>query len=217
MNNDFEQYKIAIDAAEKTTDRRNQSNTLYMAVVSLILSALFLSFQCNCKFFINLLIPQFGLTILGFFITLVWFSHMEYFKKMIKLKFTAVKELEDCLGLIPLYKNKDIGRKNIFLLGCFSNNSSFEKMIPISFSDFFLFFIILIAKNLFKMPIFGFWSNIILIFLILCYSIMLYKFEAKINDGTKTGNSDDDSFKKMLNFKAFCSGAKAPKTSKKTK
>lgn len=200
MDNNFEQYKLAVDAAEKTTDRRNQSNTLYMAVVSLILTALFLSFQCDCKKIEDILLPQIMLTVLGFLVTLVWFAHMEYFKKMIKLKFTAVKELEVFLNLIPLYKNKDIGRKNIFILGHFLNNSSFEKMIPISFSDFFLLFAVWIIRQ--SLPFLEYnISNFILIVSICIYSIGLYQYEAKINDTLKINTNGDDLFKKMLNFK----------------
>jgi hypothetical protein len=221
VDNNFEQYKIAVDAAEKTTDRRNQSNTLYMAVVSLILTALFLGFQCSKEEINNVGIPQMFLAILGFFVTLIWIGHMAYFKKMIKLKFTAVKELEDYLELIPLYTNKDIGRKSISLFNHFSNNSSLEKMIPILFCNFFVIFAVLKIVNLSICPKFCIDNNyvlwIILIILICFLTINLYRYEAKVNFKEKDAICDDELFQKMLNFKAVSEEKDVSTTSQKTK
>lgn len=188
-NFEFEQYKMAVEAGEKTTDRRNQSNTLYMTVVSIIFSALLLSFQAKPENNNNLLFAQLSLAFFGFFITFVWISHIEYCKKMIKLKFTTVKQLEDYLKLIPLYTKKDIGRKKISIWGQYSNNSRFEKSIPILFNIAFL------ALSLWKTGI----SNIcFLIILILPILSGLYMYEAKVVDGTKT---EDEIFEEILNFK----------------
>lgn len=205
-NNSFEQYKIAVDAAEKTTDRRNQSNTLYMAVVSIILTAIFLSFQCKVP---NkaIALPQLMLTNLGFFVSLVWIGHMAYCKKMIKVKFIAVTQLENYLELLPLYKKKNDARKSISLNRCLSNNSSLEKMIPISFCFFFIIFggwvfqdLLNLSKLSIPVPIDKIFFT--MIFLIAFFIVIfLYKYEAGIDCYSKKNLNEDEILKEIIDFK----------------
>ena len=205
----FEQYKLAIDAAEKITDRRNQSNTLYMTVVSLIPTAIALSFQCKpetatISFF------QFCLAVLGLLITFIWIGHMAYYKKLIKIKFTAVTELETYLELIPLYKNKDIIRKDISVIKGvkgFSNNSDLEKMIPIFFSIFFLALTCWLGKKLLKYiipTIFNYYIVLIIFIIFVCIGFTkLINFEAKVNYTSETTKDEDELIKERLNFKNY--------------
>lgn len=207
----FEQYKIAVDAAEKTTDRRNQLNTLYMAVVSLILTAIALTFpdKENVRNAIYIPFFQFSLTLFGVFMTFVWIKHMAYYKKMIKLKFTALTELETYLNLIPLYKNKDRVRETISVNGKVVNNSDIEKSIPLSFCLIFLCFAdYLLTTNILNSLTkpYNYILLIIPIIFILIF-LYLYKYEAKINKASKiTQNNDKDEdklIKELLNFKNF--------------
>ena len=91
----FEQYKIAIETADKTTDRRYQFNGFIITIATVLLG--FSGFS-DVNDVANFIIPIFGISL-----CLVWQKQLANANKLVWIKYKTVKELENLLNIHPSY------------------------------------------------------------------------------------------------------------------
>ncbi len=91
MVSHYEQYRLAIEAAEKVTDRRNAFNKFFITIISVLFTAItaFLTKLNENNLYI---LP---LLIIGIQALFYLAKQIQYFKKLIKIKYETVKELEN--------------------------------------------------------------------------------------------------------------------------
>lgn len=89
MNKDnvLEQYKLAIDAADKTTDRRYSFNKFMITICTALIAGI-CAIISNCP---GCIIP---LAIIGIIICNAWLKQINCFKTMVKIKYNSVKRIE---------------------------------------------------------------------------------------------------------------------------
>lgn len=90
MNNKnliFEQYKLAIETADKTTDRRYNFNKFMITICTALVAGIG-ALAPHCPLYT---IP---IAILGYIICDIWIKQINCFKKMIKIKYNSVKRIE---------------------------------------------------------------------------------------------------------------------------
>lgn len=88
----IELYKIAQEATEKTTDRRNQANRFFITIISLLIT--FVSLDCSTAVTFGCWFPQVILG-LGFILSIVWWYYIDNFKKLLSIKFQILEEMEE--------------------------------------------------------------------------------------------------------------------------
>ena len=95
-NNDrnelFQQYKMFVDSAEKISERRNQLNTFFIALHSLLVSVLSLF---NSEIFAYI-IP---ICVFGCVLAFLWWYMLCNYRALNKAKFTIIQEIEKKLPL----------------------------------------------------------------------------------------------------------------------
>lgn len=130
MNKDeitMEQYKIAIETADKTTDRRYNFNRFMISVMSALLAAI--AVICTTKA-ILFTVP---IGIIGIMVCNVWLKQIECFKNMIEIKYNTVKKIEEDSNLIDIYVQEGILRKEYEINKGFKSFSEQEKLIAEAF------------------------------------------------------------------------------------
>lgn len=119
----WEQYKLAITLSDKLIARRELSNKIYLTLNTAIVSVVFID-----KF--NTLI----LPVLGILFCFLWYSSLKAYKRLNKVKFNIIWELEDILQKevqLPKKLMKDEWEKVKE-----NNHKSFteyEKLVPTGF------------------------------------------------------------------------------------
>lgn len=95
-NNDhnelFQQYRMFVDSAEKISERRNQLNTFFIALHSLLVSGLSL-FKSEIFAYI---IP---ICVFGCVLAFLWWYMLCNYRALNKAKFTIIQEIEKKLPL----------------------------------------------------------------------------------------------------------------------
>lgn len=100
-NHLFEQYKLFIESAEKTSDRRQQANNYFIAANTALISLVGLSFQI--KIFENSSWLKILFAILGIIICFIFYFLIRSYKQLNTGKFAVIHEIEKHLPL-ALYK-----------------------------------------------------------------------------------------------------------------
>lgn len=155
MNNEqFEQYKIEIQTADKTTDRRYSFNNFMSAInVAIIAGVIKLAIE-------NLFQLAIFVSIIGFLLTVIWILQIQNFQKMIKIKYDIIKEIENKYKdeLITVFNHEHSKRDDYEKLGCFVKFSILEKaivsifIIAYLFSIFFFYHQFIIYENFYCLP-----------------------------------------------------------------
>lgn len=99
----FEQYKLYIESAEKTSDRRQQANNYFITINTALISFIGLSFQI--KFFENNVWIKSLLAFVGIIICVVFWYLIRSYKQLNAGKFEVIHQIEENLPL-ALYKHE---------------------------------------------------------------------------------------------------------------
>lgn len=97
----FEQYKLFIESAEKTSDRRQHANNYFITINTALISLIGLSFQI--KIFEDIPWTRFVLAIVGIIICIIFWFLIRSYKQLNTGKFAVIHEIEKYLPL-ALYK-----------------------------------------------------------------------------------------------------------------
>lgn len=117
----FDQYKLMVDTASDVTKNRQNANTFYLTVNSLIIGAV--SLVQN--------IPKFGVPLLcltGIIISILWYVNILSYRNLNDAKFKVIKEMEASLPvqLFTKEENEYNRLKHIRL-------TAVEKCVPLAF------------------------------------------------------------------------------------
>lgn len=130
----LEQYRIAVDIADRMTARKETSNKLFISAHAVIFTYL-----ASQEFYSNtsLFVPVFGI-----FLCFIWVSIIRNYKILNNAKFEVIEEMETRLPWNVFKSEWDkLGRgrnKNIY-----QNMSSLELKIPFLFALlYFIFFFV---------------------------------------------------------------------------
>lgn len=85
----LEQYKIMVESANKTSERRDNTNKFYITINTAILSIAGYLNLLNQPDLIRILIP-----LLGIIISINWYRHIESYKNLNTGKYAVICELE---------------------------------------------------------------------------------------------------------------------------
>lgn len=136
-----DQYKIAVETADKTTDRRYNFNRLMIIVVGALLTVIATLAPSNTIFIIPVVI-------IGIFVCTNWEKQIDCFKFLVKMKYDTIKQIEKeypndiCNVYIDEGKKRDNDTK-------FKSLSEQEKGIVKVFKiGFILYLCIIIVKEL---------------------------------------------------------------------
>ena len=143
MENHFEQYKIAIETAEKTTDRRYSFNKFMISILTALLAAIA---TIASRGHLLLISP---LCIAGICVCLVWKKQIQYFKKMIKIKYAVIKKMENEYNLFKTYHIEGEQREDYQNQNKFKSFSEQEKELSSIFIIGFILYIIAIILHSF--------------------------------------------------------------------
>jgi len=102
-NHLFEQYKLYIKSAEKTSDRRQQANNYFITINTALISLIGLFFQI--KFFENNTWIKSLLAFVGIIICVVFWYLIRSYKQLNTGKFKVIHQIEENLPLV-LYKHE---------------------------------------------------------------------------------------------------------------
>ena len=83
----IEQYKIAVETADKTTDRRYNFNRLMIIVVGALLTVIATLAPSNTIFILPVVV-------IGIFVCINWEKQIDCFKFLIKMKYNTIKQIE---------------------------------------------------------------------------------------------------------------------------
>lgn len=134
----LEQYKIAIDTANKTTDRRYNFNKFMIMICTALIAAIGTIIP-KCPFYT---IP---IAILGIFICEAWIKQINCFKTMIKIKYNSVKKIEEENDyILKTYKNEYDERESAKNNENFKSLSEQEKHIAKIFKWGFIIYMLII-------------------------------------------------------------------------
>lgn len=97
----FEQYKLYIESAEKTSDRRQQANNYFITINTALISLIGLSFQI--EFFESLARIKSVLALVGIMICFIFWNLLRSYRQLNTGKFAVIHEIEETLPL-TLYK-----------------------------------------------------------------------------------------------------------------
>ncbi len=145
----LEQYKLYVEMMDKVTERRGQTNTFYISLLSALLALLSLLVNKDNSLFsgdqnILLLI----LAILGISLCYVWHTNINSYKQLNSLKFKVINEIESQLPFPCYYREWEILRED-------KNNqykrlSRIEKFVPLIIVIPYLCLFIYSTYNFFK-------------------------------------------------------------------
>lgn len=104
----LEIYKLFVDTAEKTSDRRMQANRFYVTLLSsAIAAAIPLSNYVNLQLRTHLVLLA-AACALGIAVCAAWVAHINYFRDLNSAKFKVIHEIEDHLPAQCFKKEWDI-------------------------------------------------------------------------------------------------------------
>ena len=139
----LEQYKLYVEMADRISQRRDQSNRFYSA----LLTGLLVVISVVAKLFdwqtsgnlLSVILISVGLA--GLAVCTIWFINIRSYKQLNSGKFRIIHEVEEQLPF-PLYKKEwdylrpSAGKKKYFQL------TRIEQFIPIALASPYLFLII---------------------------------------------------------------------------
>ncbi len=140
VNNDYgekfeehllEQYKLYIEMMDKVTERRIQTNSFYITLLSSLLA--FLSLLINKEnnlFYNNSNILLLLFAILGISLCYVWHTNINSYKQLNSLKFKVIHEIESYLPFRCYYGEWDILDRNQDKKEKYKRLNKVEKLVP---------------------------------------------------------------------------------------
>lgn len=128
----FEQYKLYVEMANDISNRRDNTNKFYLTLIS----ALFGIVMGILKIYGNDLFLIFPL-IFCIFISYLWISHINEYKKLNEGKFKIINYIENYLPLKCFTIEWKLIKPE------YSEITSKEKLIPIIFIIFFIVFLMI--------------------------------------------------------------------------
>lgn len=97
----FEQYKICVEMAEKTSSRRMNSNGFFLTLNSALITA---TINYHQKFEADsIFIGIIFISILGVILCYIWFRLIKSYRQLNTAKFLVIGELEKLLPKSPFY------------------------------------------------------------------------------------------------------------------
>lgn len=147
LNIEIEQYKIAVETADKTTDRRYNFNRFMILIMSALLAAIATICTTKAIFFT---IP---IGVIGIKICNIWLKQINCFKNMIEIKYNTLKRIEkDYPSFIDIYIKEGEQRDEYKKTKDFKSFSEQEKLIAKAFKLGFTLYLsiifIIILTNL---------------------------------------------------------------------
>lgn len=117
----FDQYKLYVEMADKISDRRHITNGFYLT-----LNTLFTPLAISSRENIFVCI---GISLIGFIISLLWYSNIKSYRQLNEAKFDIIHELEDFLPF-RMYKYE---WRILQVKKTYKPFSAVEKYIPLIF------------------------------------------------------------------------------------
>jgi len=88
----LEQYKLYVDDAQKTSDRRSLTNNFFLSGITILFTAISFLFNNNVKLALILLDS------IGISLAIVWGLQLDYYNKLNSSKFTVINAVEKKLS-----------------------------------------------------------------------------------------------------------------------
>ena len=140
----LEQYKVFVKTADDITARRLATNKFYLTILlGLFTIAGFLNTKELVGYF-NSYIVLILISVLGIFLSVIWYMNIESFKLLNKAKFKVIHEMEEELAY-PCFDKEWEFRKGIDTSNAYPRFTQIEKFLPIAMGIlyFFVFLIVL--------------------------------------------------------------------------
>ncbi|MGK7954465.1 MAG: hypothetical protein AB4063_04265 [Crocosphaera sp.] len=137
----LEQYKLYVEMMDKVTERRGQTNTFYISLLSGLLALLSFLIDKDSNLFSgerNIFLLVFG--ILGIALCYVWHININSYKQLNSLKFKVINEIESYLPFRCYYREWEILREE--KKHKYRRLNKVEKFVPLILS--FPYFLLLI-------------------------------------------------------------------------
>lgn len=99
----FQQYRLYVESAEKTSDRRNKANSDFVALSTLFVSLLALASQAT--FLGNPMLAELVLSAFGFLVSTMYCSLIKSYDQLNTGKYSVIHEIERSLPL-ALYEHE---------------------------------------------------------------------------------------------------------------
>ena len=100
----FEQYKVYIDSLNQVGTQHSQTRAFYVSIVSALL--VFLSFLGSKNVNLAMGIPgQYAVSILGIILCFAWHIQLRSYRKLYRVKFTILREMEKQLPF-PVFERE---------------------------------------------------------------------------------------------------------------
>ena len=131
----LEQWRVAVESAMNVSSRRQATNTLFFAILTVLVSGVLFSdgiFDTNREFRIIVTII---VSVLGMLICIEWLLQINYYGKLNAYKYSAIRKMEKYLPVL-MFNTEDV-----FFYSEYRNKRSFskkERRIPALFFIAFL-------------------------------------------------------------------------------
>lgn len=112
----LEQWKICVDAAHKVSERRNNTNNIFITINAALFALT--TFTLDYKSIL--------LSAIGIVICILWICSINSYKELNKVKFEIINEIEERLPLAPF----DYEWKTLRLEQKYVNLTKIEKILP---------------------------------------------------------------------------------------
>lgn len=130
----LEQYKLAVQMADKVSDRRGTANTFFLSLNSFLLTVLGVLPQLKSNIVEFTIVWIIIVAIAGVTFCITWFMLIRYYAKLNEAKFAVINKMEEKLP-VTMYNTewKYLGRmkiKTFFVTHGYSALTKTEKWIP---------------------------------------------------------------------------------------
>ncbi|ADB58813.1 RipA family octameric membrane protein [Archaeoglobus profundus] len=124
----LEQYKLFVEMADRVSNRRMHTNMFYISLVSALIAVT--SVLREVGSFNSVIILS--ISGLGIIVCILWYVHIESYRKLNSAKFTVIHEIEKYLPYPCYYKEWEVLEKSRYVL-----LSKIEQGITIIFAIIF--------------------------------------------------------------------------------
>ena len=139
----FEQYKLYIESAEKTSDRRQRANNHFITINTAFVLLMGLFYQhIDNSAWVSLVFASFGVAI-----CVVFYYLIRSYQQINKAKFNIIQKIEEELPL-ALYKEEWKFLSNYRAKGKYNLLSKNERRIVISFGIIYFIAVIVFSREL---------------------------------------------------------------------
>jgi hypothetical protein len=128
----LEQYKLCIEMMDRTTTRRNQTNSFYTSLLSSLLAILAIATNKDVAQFQNIkfqAIAFLAVSILGILLCIIWYINIQSYKQLNSSKFKVISELEKQLPFACYNKEWEFLKNDSRYKG-YLTQTSVERIVP---------------------------------------------------------------------------------------